>query len=406
MGDRKSYEYLNKLKDKLNTDTLWSWSRYNSYHNDQYGYLLKYIKKVPETQKDSIWGISGGIVHDIIERMYLGEISYKDMITEYEEKLFEMNSMELKYNKIDKEMNDKISDNYEDSIRHFLLNYKPIEGKVILEQFVVIKVGNHYFQGYIDFLHKDLEGNYIVEDFKTSTMYTGAKKQNEAKQLLLYSQSLIQKGIPINKVKLRWNFLKYCTVTSCLFSKDKEGNYKTKDKNCVRSKWIKESSKNIEKWLKKEEYDELEITDMIQTCIENNSLETLPKSIQDKFSISDCYVYIDLNEDIINELNNEIVETLDKIIENTKTTNILLSQIEGLDKENDKNKINEINNKIDELWWTDIDKSKEYYFYNLCSYNRKQHKPWNEYLNDINEFVKENNKDNEEDGSLDWLNDL
>ena len=92
---------------------------------------------------------------------------------------------------------------------------------------------------------------------------------------------------------------------------------------------------------------------MIQTCIENNSLETLPKSIQDKFSISDCYVYIDLNEDIINELNNEIVETLDKIIENTKTTNILLSQIEGLDNENDKNKINEINNKIDELWWTD-----------------------------------------------------
>ena len=406
MGDRKSYEYLNKLKDKLNTDTLWSWSRYNSYHNDQYGYLLKYIKKVPETQKDSIWGISGGIVHDIIERMYLGEISYKDMITEYEEKLFEMNSMELKYNKIDKEMNDKISDNYEDSIRHFLLNYKPIEGKVILEQFVVIKVGNHYFQGYIDFLYKDLEGNYIVEDFKTSTMYTGAKKQNEAKQLLLYSQSLIQKGIPINKVKLRWNFLKYCTVTSCLFSKDKEGNYKTKDKNCVRSKWIKESSKNIEKWLKKEEYDELEITDMIQTCIENNSLETLPKSIQDKFSISDCYVYIDLNEDIINELNNEIVETLDKIIENTKTTNILLSQIEGLDNENDKNKINEINNKIDELWWTDIDKSKEYYFYNLCSYNRKQHKPWNEYLNDINEFVKENNKDSNEDNDLDWLNDL
>lgn len=405
MGDRKSYEYLNKLKDKLNTDTLWSWSRYNSYHNDQYGYLLKYIKKVPETQKDSIWGVSGGIVHDIIERMYLGEISYKDMITEYEEKLFEMNSMELKYNKIDKEMNDKISNNYEDSIRHFLLNYKPIEGKAILEQFVVIKVGNHYFQGYIDFLHKDLEGNYIVEDFKTSTMYTGAKKQNEAKQLLLYSQSLIQKGIPINKIKLRWNFLKYCTVTSCLFSKDKEGNYKTKDKNCVRSKWVKESSKNIEKWLKKEDYDEIEITDMIETCIENNSLETLPKSIQDKFSISDCYVYIDLNEDIINELNNEIIETLDKIIKDTSTTNILLSQLEELDDINDKDKINAINNKIDELWWTDIDKSKEYYFYNLCGYSRKQHKPWNQYLNDINSFVKEINQEKDDEG-LDWLDEL
>ena len=43
---------------------------------------------------------------------------------------------------------------------------------------------------------------------------------------------------------------------------------------------------------------------------------------------------------------------------------------------------------------------------NVIYYNRKQHKPWNEYLNDINEFVKENNKDSNEDNDLDWLNDL
>ena len=405
MGDRKSYEYLNKLKKKLNTDTLWSWSRYNSYHNDEYGYLLKYIKHIPETQKDSIWGISGGSVHDILERYYIGEIKYEDMLQEYEEKLFEMNSMELKYNKINKDMNDKISDKYEDSIRHFLINYKPIEAKVITEQFVTIKVGNYYFQGYIDFIYKDVDGNYIIEDFKTSTIYTGAKKQNESKQLLLYSQSLIQKGISINKIKLRWNFLKYCTVTSCLVGKDKEGNYKTKEKNCVRSQWVKESSKNIEKWLKKEEYDELEIVDILETCIENNNLETLPKSIQDKFSIKDCYVYIDLNEESINTLNDEIVETLGEIVENTKTTNLLLKQLEGLDAIKDKDKISAINTKVDEMWWTDIDRSKEYYFYNLCGYSRKQHKPWNEYLNDINSFAKDKIED-ENDSSLDWLNDL
>ena len=405
MGDRKSYEYLNKLKKKLNTDTLWSWSRYNSYHNDEYGYLLKYIKHIPETQKDSIWGISGGSVHDILERYYIGEIKYEDMLQEYEEKLFEMNSMELKYNKINKDMNDKISDKYEDSIRHFLIHYKPIEAKVITEQFVTIKVKEYYFQGYIDFIFKDIEGNYIIEDFKTSTMYSGIKRQNESKQLLLYSQSLIQKGVPIDKIKLRWNFLKYCTVVSCLMSKEKDGSYKTKEKNCVRSQWVKESAKNIEKWLKKEEYDELEIVDIIETCIENNNLEILPQHIQDKFSIKDCYVYIDLNEDSVNTLNDEIVETLKVIIDNTRTTNILLSQLEGLDVIKDKDKVSAINTKIDEMWWTDIDRSKEYFFFNLSGYSRKQHKPWNEYLNDINSFAKDITEDKKDD-SLDWLNEL
>ena len=65
-----SYEDLNKLKKKFEVDTLWAWSRYNSYHNDPYGYMLKYIKHVPEQIKDSIWRISGGIVHDIIEDYY------------------------------------------------------------------------------------------------------------------------------------------------------------------------------------------------------------------------------------------------------------------------------------------------------------------------------------------------
>jgi len=72
MGERKSKEYLNKLKNKLGVDIIYSWSRYHSYCNDSYSYLLKYIKHEKEVKKDGIYGVSGNVCHDIIERYYLG----------------------------------------------------------------------------------------------------------------------------------------------------------------------------------------------------------------------------------------------------------------------------------------------------------------------------------------------
>jgi len=58
------------------------------------------------------------------------------------------------------------------------------------------------------------------------------------------------------------------------------------------------------------------------------------------------------------------------------------------------------------MFWSEIDASKEYYYYNLMGYTRQQHKPWDEYLKDVNMFV-EDSFDKEEIGdSLDWLKDL
>ena len=77
---RKTYEQLNKIKSKLGIETLWSWSRFHSYHVDPYGYLLKYIRKVPELKKDSIWGVSGGIAHSILEDYYTNKLKYEDKV--------------------------------------------------------------------------------------------------------------------------------------------------------------------------------------------------------------------------------------------------------------------------------------------------------------------------------------
>ncbi|MCC0645367.1 PD-(D/E)XK nuclease family protein [Clostridioides sp. ZZV14-6150] len=380
---RKSEKYLNKIKEKYQVKNIYSWSRYNLYKTDSYSYLLKYILNKKETRQN-IYGVSGGYCHSIIEDLYNGKIKYEDMIAKYEEKLFEMNLSGLKYNRSDEEFNTRIAKKYEDNIRLFFKQHNQITYKSKLEQFVIIEVGKYIFQGYIDFIYKDENGIYNIVDWKTSTIYTGKKIEKERGQLVLYAESLIQKGVPIDKIKIKWNFLKYCTVTQTLLSIDKETKqHKSKNKNCLRTEWVKGIEPTLRKWLKKMSFDELEVEDMIITSIENNNLDSMPDNVKNKFKLSDCYVDIPLSQEVIDDLKQDIIFTLDEI--NKKTEEY---------KET----------KDDNLFWTEIDKSNEFYFSNLMGYSKNEHMPYKEYLDDLNMFKKE--IEIKEDDSMDWLNNL
>jgi len=136
-------------------------------------------------------------------------------------------------------------------------------------------------------------------------------------------------------------------------------------------------------WLtKSEQYDELEVEDMIALACENNNLDNIPQEIQDKYKLEDCYVYIPLDQEVINELNNKIINTI---------------------KEIEDKRIEYEETKDDRVWWTNITAADEFFFYNLSGYSVNQHKPFKEYLEDSNKFVIDVNKDNDE---MDWLKDL
>lgn len=386
---RMDKEKLNKIKKKYGVDTLWSWSRYNSYKTDPYGYLLRYIKHEKET-KESIYGISGGVVHDIVEKYYKKEITYEQMIEEYESKLFEMNMAELKYNRKDEKANESIANKYEGCIRLFFHNHIPIEGKVITEQFVTIKVGKNVFQGYIDFIHKEKD-DYIITDWKTSTLYIGEKAVKESGQLVLYAESLIQRGIPINNIKIRWNFLKYCNITSQLKGIDKETKlHKTRESKELRDRWVSKIANNLKMWLKEDGYEELEIEDMVQTSINNNDLDNIPKDIRDKYKIEDCYVYIPLTQELIDDLKENIIKTINEIEQKEKDYNEYIEQGDT--------------DGAEHLFWTEVTEKNAFFFNNLCGYSSKQHKPYKEYLDNLNMWVKQD--ENKEVDDDDWLNNL
>jgi hypothetical protein len=380
---RKTYEELEAIKKNLNTSTLYSWSRYNTYKTCPYEYMLKYVKKVREDRTDGIYAVSGGVCHTVLEKFYSKEITYEQMLQEYEDELLNMNLAELKYDRTNEEKNKSVAEKYEYCIRHFFQNHQPIEKKVDIERFITVKVGAFYLQGYIDGVYKE-NNKYQILDWKTSSIYTGAKILKEQGQLCLYAEALRQLGVPLENIVAKWNFLKYVTVDV------PQANGKIAIRNIERNEIGSGLSSNIKMWLKKAKYSEEEIEGYVSTLSLTNSLDCLPEEIKSKYKINDCYVEVQLSEEIIENLKQDIVNTLVEI--NKKEAEYMKTQDET-------------------VFWSEVTDSNSYYFANLSGYSRKIHKPYNEYL-EMREMIKgvdstdggAKKDDTEED--LSWLENL
>ena len=358
---RLSKKQMDKLKEQYGVNTIYSFSRYNAYLTDPYGYYLNYVRHIPQRESESIYSKQGTGIHEIIQDFYEGKIQYEEMIERYEELLFGLQAEGFVYDCTDKEKNENIAEKYENSVRHFFKNYKPLPYKWLIEKPILIDVkndkGRKIFIGYIDALTK-VGDRYIIQDEKSSSIYTRAKKVKESAQLLLYSLGVSQKlNIPLSQITARWNFIKYMTVTIDLKGKDKAtGKHKTKDKNCLRVSWVKECQADVRKWLEAEyELDILELEDALQTCVERNSLELYPKVMQ-HFKLDDCYVNIDNSEENVQALVDKIIDTLTEVEEKVDTSKQYLQAIKESDVDEE---IDYFEKLLDDLWWKEIDRGEE-----------------------------------------------
>ncbi|WP_206459330.1 PD-(D/E)XK nuclease family protein [Anaerovorax sp. IOR16] len=390
---RKTKEELEKIKKKFGVNTLWSWSKYNTYKTDTYEYFLKYILHLKEDRTNGIYAVSGGYTHQIIEDFYNKKIEYKDMLSQYEDYLLTMNLAELKYNRNDNEKNEKIANKYKNCLRHFFENHQIIPFKNKIEHFIVININGIILQGYIDFLHiekyKDNNGNeknkVVITDWKTSTIYKGKKVEKECGQLVIYAEGIRQAlKIPLEDIICRWNFLKYVSV------KYLQANGKWKERQIERHILGESLINTVKMWLKKEGYEENEIEKHIENIVLKNDISSLPEEIKDKFVISDCYVEVSLSEERINELKDEFTSTIKEIEEKTKE----------YEKTKDEN-----------IFWQEVTQENEFYLSTLCGYSRKLHKPYDAYLKEKELFVddeiqKDTEDNNNENDLLEFLNDL
>ncbi len=361
---RLTGEQLEAIIKKEGVDRIWSWSKINCFHTSPYEYYLKYIKKAKEDRANSIYTTTGGIAHDILEKYYTNQITYGEMIEQFEDGwMVAVDIADLKFDRTDEEKNGKIKDKYYLNLVHFFNNHTILENKPVIEQFVKVKVGGNLFQGYIDIAFKDEDGCFVIQDWKTSSIYKGAKAENECGQLVLYALGLNQQGIPMDKIKIRWNFLKYVTIQY----EQKNGTVKTREaERCSIGESLQSNAKT---WLKHFGY---EPDEYLKAMLDTNGIDCLPEEVREKYIISDCYVYVDLTDKLIDKWTNH-VSTLIKDIE--------LREADYAETHSD-------------ACFYDTDesvKAQSYYFANLCGYSRNLHKPYDDYCKMIE--ASQNNTD-------------
>lgn len=295
--------------DTLGIDTLWSWSRLNMWHISKYCYYLQYIKREKQIL-NNIYSHLGGAAHDILEKYYSNKIEYADMINEFETAwycCYDLNS--YRFDRNDPSKDKVIATKYKKSLEHFFKHHNPFREQITLEDFLLIKLSdNVYLQGYADAILKD-DNRYIVIDWKTSTIYTGDKKDNEAGQLALYCLALHQKGIPLEDINAGWNFLKYANVTYTL------NNGKKKTRQIERHKFGESLKSNLKTVMRRLNYPADEIQKYIDLAIEDNSLDLLPPDVKAEFLIEDCIVYIDINEETIEKWKSQLLSVVEDIQE-------------------------------------------------------------------------------------------
>lgn len=363
---RLTSDELKKVMKDNGVEKIWSWSKVNTFMTSPYEYFLKYIKHEKE-DLGSAYAPMGSICHECLEKLYSGEIGQEDMLDIFEDGwLTTIDIADLKFDRNDETKNDSIKTKYKANLEHFFLTHKPIKYKTIVEQFATAMIGGNLLQGYIDLMFKDEKGNYHIIDFKTSTKYTGKTAEEKCGQLVVYAIALHQKGIPFEKIKIGWNFLKYVGV-DC-----QQKNGKIKERIIERNKLGESLQSSAKTWLKHFGYED-KMDDYLMQMIDTNGIDCLPSEVKEMFTLKDAYVYVDLTDKLIESWENAVI------------SNIKDAEMREEDYEKTHN---------EKIFW-DLPEQVEkesFYFATLCGYSASKHKPYAEYLEKL-EAKKNGNVD-------------
>lgn len=412
---RRTREELDKIKKDHNVMDLYSWSKYNTGKRDLYEYFLKYVIHAKEDRTNSIYGIAGGVTHTMLEEFYLGKMDRSIMADKYEDDMLELKALGFKFDRSNKEKNDKIEVKYNACNKHFFENFTPIEGENIkLEEFLLIWVGNFLFQGYSDMESEEVRDGVnkkIITDFKTSTIYKGEKILKERGQLLLYALGKMQEGWAIEDIVIRWLFTKYVHVdvpygagrktrviarneigdslTACAKGQLKKCRVYTEEQADAYADQVMETKSleglpdiiydhldeveltgkgDVKKafrtkvkkvFLNHPKYTEENIEELTLEMIMTNDIECLPEEVRDLIVIRDCFVEIPFEQDDIDVLVQDIKDLIFKV---------------------NKLKFEYKRDGDDKIFYQEITYEEQYFLAVLCGYSPKLHKPYKEYL--------------------------
>lgn len=352
---RLTHEQLEEVKHKYNTKELYSWSKISTFMTSPYEFYLSYVLHKNPDRDNCAYAPLGSTIHSVIEDYYSNKISYEDMVNQFDDGwVTAIDIANLLFDRNDETKNNNIKAKYKEDLTCFFKNHVPLKNKVELERFLSAKIGNYVLQGYADAITKDDDGNFVIIDWKSSTKYGKAALEEHSGQLTVYAIALTQLGVPLERIRCCFCFLKYCTV------RYEQANGTIKSRDIERFELGEKLQTSVRMWLKKLGYED-QADDYLKMVIDTNSIECLPEDVQNKYKISDCYCYIDLNEKLVEKWTNEIIANIKDI------------EMRKADWEITHN---------EKIWWDSEEsvKAQSYYFSTLCGYSGALHKPYGEYL--------------------------
>ena len=168
----------------------YSFSKISSFHTCLVGFIFTYILKQEQVSN----GMSefGSFCHSLLEKWAKGELEIYELLTEYENNYKDnvTSSFPRLRNGVD------MGDAYYDDAYNFFSTFDGIGDYEIIgvEEHFEIQIDDFIFNGFIDLILKDKDGNLIVFDWKSKKEFKDDEEEMKyRRQLYLYSYYLYEK---------------------------------------------------------------------------------------------------------------------------------------------------------------------------------------------------------------------
>lgn len=279
IAQREADERLEKLKQQ--GAHLYSISKRDSINTCLYKTFLGYIeyaKSIP-----NIYSIMGSKVHDTLEMIIAGEKTSDDLLPALNSELEDAAIFGFDFPR-DRNGGNSIRDNWIKNMQHFCTNFIPPKGQFTTEELFIYPLGNNrYVRGYIDLVQHHKDGSISIWDWKTSSQFSKETLLEHGRQLVMYALAKEAEGYTVRTTG--WIMLKYVEIS---FTGKQRKNSKTETKItkiCDRHKIAQTLKEYVAADLQARGFDEIDTDFYIYEMVKTNSLENLPPSVKDKYSI-------------------------------------------------------------------------------------------------------------------------
>ena len=179
-------------------DFTWSYSRISSYYNCKWKFFLRYIRESKE--REQFYSSYGKFMHQLIERFYKKELTKSEMLMEF--------LLGYKDNVVGTKPPNVSGAAYIEKGVQYLRAFEPFPYEMVdVEKEVNFTVEGIPFTGFIDFLGKDENGDFVIIDNKSRDLKPRsgrAKPTTKDKELDQMLRQLYIYAIAVKEIYGKW----------------------------------------------------------------------------------------------------------------------------------------------------------------------------------------------------------